>query len=456
MDHLLPLELHHHIFALVDDLDIPDLRETCRTFANVGLDYLLPQVEITFTRKSSDNLAQVVKHPTFGPRVKSLVYHIDALEPYRNKDEWLQAISDSLYLRDSWKSRMPAQNAPEREWRLYHRNHTKACSPEWRYTQKQLVTGYAAYKRLWAEQRDLRQKDFGIVDIKTMLAQLPNLKRITLSSYQEAFTGTHIFDETYKPTLVEAFGDAHYHNHCGVPQLLTLLHGLRSTTAKTTLENLDIGLISWKILQESDENFELMREIVRPLKVFRTAFVTSQLYDWEGPDGGENEPILEGDTECQAFLDEGRHLALLQSMPNLRVLALAFHSKELRHFDLVSTFRDSYWPHLREVRLHSYHSTDEDLLVFLKRHVQSLKVFDVADYRLLRGLWIDVFRDLRTTLHLEQFRCGRWLSNDTSPNDCWDFCGDPDGPISLRDLVEKFVLGDEDTTAEGVLKMKNA
>ncbi|CAO1596295.1 hypothetical protein XANCAGTX0491_000146 [Xanthoria calcicola] len=456
MDHLLPLELHHHIFALVDGSDIPNLRKTCRTFANVGLDYLLPEVEITFTRKSFEHLAQVVKHPILGRRVKSLIYHIDALKPHHNKDEWLREIGASLYTgmnSNSWKPCTPAQNAPEREWRLYRRNHTKACSPKWRFTGKQLATAHAAYKRLWAEQEDLRQDNFGIVDMKTIIAQLPNLKCIALSNYLEACTETNIVEETFKDTFVKAFGDEHYHNHCGVPQLLTLLHGLRSATANITLESLDMGWISWKILQESDENFELMREIFRPLKIFSMALVTSQLYHSEDPDGRDDEPILEGDTECQAFLDDGRHLVLLQSMSNLQVLALAFESMALSHFDLVSTFRDSYWPRLREVRLQSYQSTDEDLLEFLNRHVQTLKVVEVIQYRLLRGLWLDVFRGLRTTLDLVKFHCGGCLSNNSMPNDYWDFCRDLDGPISLGDLVETFVLGDEDTIAEDVLKM---
>lgn len=437
MDCSLPLELHHHIFALVDGSDVPNLREVCRTFADVGLDYLLPEVEITFTRKSFDHLAEVVKHPILGRRVKSLVYHIDVLKTHHSRDEWMRAIGGALDMC------------------------IKGWSPESRYTEKELAIGYATYEKTRAEQEDLRQEDlrqedFGIVDIMTMVAQLPNLKRITLSNFLEACTETDIVEETFEDTLVEACGDDHYDNHCGVPQLLTLLHGVRSATANITLETFNMGLVSWKILQESDENFELMREIFRPLKVFRMALCTSQHYGWRDPDARDDEPVLEGDAECQAFLDKGRHLALLQSMSNLLVLDLTFHSKELGGFDLVSTFGDSYWPNLREVNLQFYYSTDKDLLGFLYKHIKTLKVVHVVHYRLIRGLWLDVFRDLRTTLHLEKFRCGGWLSNDTMEGDYWDFCGDPDGPIPIEDLVEAYVLGEENTTAEDVLKIANA
>lgn len=427
MDYSLPLELHHYIFALVDRSDVPNLREVCKTFANVGLDYLLPEVEITFTRKSFQHLAEVVKHPILGRRVKSLVYHIDVVKTHKSSGEWMRGIGGALYI-----------------------GNPKACSPKLRYTEKELAIGYATYEKTRAEQEDLRQEDFGIVDIMTMVARLPNLKRITFSNFLGACT------ETVEDTFVGAFGNDHHYNHCGVPQLLTLLHGVRSATATITLENFNMDLVSWKILQESDENFELMREVFRPLKVFRMALSTSQNYGWQDPDESDDEPILEGDDECQAFLDEGRHLTLLQSMSNLQVLDLAFHSKELSDFDLVSTFGDSYRPNLREVNLQFYYSTDKDLLGFLYKHIKTLKVVHVVHYRLIRGLWLDVFRDLRTTLHLEKFDCGGWLSNDTMEGDYWNFCGNPKRPIPIRDMVEAYVLGEEKTTAEDVLKIANA
>ncbi|KAL8849728.1 MAG: hypothetical protein Q9221_005338 [Calogaya cf. arnoldii] len=457
----LPFELQCLIFGLVDRSDVPNLRRACKTFANIGLDYLLPEVEITFTRKSFDHLAEVVKHPILAHRVKSLVYHVDVLKEHRSKEEWMRAIAGTLDMGingNSWKPRMPHRDAPKREWRLYYRNVAKACDPEWRYTEKQLATGYATYEKLWAEQQVLRDEDFGLIAIEDMVAQLPNLKHITLSNFLDATCNeNNIVDKTFKDTLVEAFGDDHYYNDCGVPQLLSLLEAVRSATAANiTLESLNTGLISWEIFLESEENLDLMREIFRPLKVFKMALSTSQTYGWRDPGAHDDEDVVGGDIDCQALLEEGRHLTLIQSMSNLQVLELTFHSKELGNFGLVSAFRDTYWPNLREVHLHFYNSTDEDLLAFLNRHSKTLKVVDIVHHVLTRGLWIAVFRDLRTSLRLEKFRCGGWLSNDTLEGDYWDFCGDPDGPIPLRESVEAYVLGDEDTTAEDVLNVVNS
>ncbi len=136
----LPFELQHLIFALVDLSDVPNLRLACKTFANVGLDYLLPEVEITFSRKSFDRLAEIVKHPILSHRVKSLFYHIDVLREHYNWDEWMRAIGDKLLYGintvNSWMPRTPAFGAPKRDWRLYRRNRAKATSPEWLYTEK--------------------------------------------------------------------------------------------------------------------------------------------------------------------------------------------------------------------------------------------------------------------------------------------------------------------------------
>ncbi|KAL8914342.1 MAG: hypothetical protein Q9172_007102 [Xanthocarpia lactea] len=264
---LLPFELQHLIFTLVDRSDVPNLRLACKTFANVGLDYLLPEVEITFTRKSFDHLAEIVKHPILSQRVTSLFYHIDVLREHHDKDEWMRAIGDKLSFGintvNNWMHPRPTFDAPKRDWRLYRRNRAKAHSPEWIYTKKQLAVGYATYKKLWSEQHHLRQQDFGSAEIVVMVSQLPNLKHITLSNPLDATPKeNNTVGDTFKDTLLAAHGDENYEHHRGVPQLLSLFRGIHCATADIKLESLNTGLISWKILQEGDQNLQMMKDIL--------------------------------------------------------------------------------------------------------------------------------------------------------------------------------------------------
>ncbi|KAL8904187.1 MAG: hypothetical protein Q9171_007136 [Xanthocarpia ochracea] len=457
----LPFELQHLIFTLGDRSDVRNLRLACKTFANVGLDYLLPEVEITFTQKSFDHLAEIVKHPILSHRVKSLFYHIDLLREHHNGDEWMRAIGDKLLYGintvNRWMPPMPAFDAPKRDWRLYRRNRAKANSPEWVYTEKQLAVGYATYKKRWSEQHHLRQQDFGSAEIVAMVSQLPNLKHITLSNFLKATPkGNNTVGDTFEDTLLEAYGDENYEHHRGVPQLLSLFNGIHCATADIKLESLNTGLISWKILQEGDQNLEIMKDILRPLKFLKMALSTSQYYGWRDLDNPlDDEAVLDGDTDCQAFLDQGRHLAMIQPIPNLQVLDLTFHSKYPYRFNLVSTFGDCYWPCLREIHLHSYYSDDKYLLDILGRHAETLKVVHITHYELLEGLWPDVFRALRTNLHLEEFYCDGRFYNGSTDSDSWDFFVGSERHIS-RESIAAYVLGYDSTILEDMLKIANA
>ncbi|KAL8859649.1 MAG: hypothetical protein Q9178_003763 [Gyalolechia marmorata] len=457
----LPFELQHLIFALVDRSDVRNLRLACKTLAHVGLDYLLPEVEITFTRKSFDHLAEIVRHPILSHRLKSLVYHIDVLREHHDKDEWMQAIGDRLLFGintfNSWMPPRPASDAPKRDWRLYRRNRAKAFSPEWIYTEKQLAVGYATYKRVWSEQHHLRQQDFGSAEIMAMVSQLPNLKHITLSNFLDAIPkDNNTVGDTLEGTLLEAFGDENYEHHCGVPQLLSLFHGIHLATADIKLESLNMGMISWKILQERDHNLAIMKEILRPLKLLKMGLSTSQNYGWHALGDFDDEAALDGNTDCQAFLNEGRLPAMIKPIPNLQVLDLTFHSTDWCKFDLISTFGDCYWPCLREIHLHLYYSDDKNLLDVLGRHAETLKVVHMQHYRLLRGLWPEVFCSLRTNFHLEEFFCWGLLTNSSTVSDHWDFCGGSDRQKSIRESIAAYVRGDDSTTFEDVLKIANA
>ncbi|KAL8665867.1 MAG: hypothetical protein Q9168_007617 [Polycauliona sp. 1 TL-2023] len=82
----LPAELQHAVFASIEKGDVPNLRLTCKSLADVGRDYLVSEMELLFTRQSFDRLSNIVKH--MGYHVKSFTYHVDLLKQYRDQDEY--------------------------------------------------------------------------------------------------------------------------------------------------------------------------------------------------------------------------------------------------------------------------------------------------------------------------------------------------------------------------------
>ncbi|KAL8773648.1 MAG: hypothetical protein Q9209_001414 [Squamulea sp. 1 TL-2023] len=458
--HHLPPELQHLIFELVNYSDISNLRLVCRTFASVGLDHLLPEVELTFTRKSFDRVAEIARHPGLRHCVKSLIYYIDTLPPHSDQFGWFQLVRRVIWLQRSGYRLLPlrpAESASEREWRLYRRNYDKWMSLEWWYTKKQLAQGFAAYEKLWYQQDRLRTKDHARSQVIEIVTRLPNLRHITLSNFAE-FSASNIVGRTFEDTLLEVSGDEHYHNHCGVPQLLSLLSAINVATADIKIDSLDIGIISWKILQESDQNLELVMEIFRTLKQLKMVLCTSQhyyRYNWQAMDDDiEDEQSVEDDRECQAFLDTGRHLKLLQATSRLQSLYLSIQSNRPHNFSLVSVFGNTHWPHLREIKLHCLCAVGGTLVDFLTRHAQTLRILHFQDFTLLQGLWIDVFQGMRTSLHLDKFITEGFLESDENEADYFDCTGCPDLRIAGRDRLEAYVLGDKSVTVEELRRLQ--
>ncbi|KAL8877382.1 MAG: hypothetical protein Q9192_008678, partial [Flavoplaca navasiana] len=84
----LPPELLHMVFKLVDDKDIPSLRLTCRSFAEVGLDYQFKEPQIRFTQESLNRMLDLSADPKLRLRIKALLYKVDCLKKYDNISDW--------------------------------------------------------------------------------------------------------------------------------------------------------------------------------------------------------------------------------------------------------------------------------------------------------------------------------------------------------------------------------
>ncbi|KAL8815430.1 MAG: hypothetical protein Q9223_005427 [Gallowayella weberi] len=412
------------------------------------MEYLLPVAQLLFTRQSFDRLFKVSQHPILGRCVKSLVYRVDLLRQHFDKDEYVRGLAREMSLNvfntgPEWAGPKPPPHASDRDWRLYERNRLRATNPKVRYTARQLSLGWVAYEKLWLEQKHLRDASYGEKEIMATLAHFPNLKHITLSNFHDACEESAYFEATYKHTLMPVSGDEGYGESSGMPQLLSLIRALDRTS--TVLESLKAGLVSWHVLDAEDEDFELMKNVFHALKSLTMGFQINQEYEWQDPDEHRFDRDGEDEEECQDFLAQGRHLELLRSMPNLCVVDLAFHSYDLYFFDIEPVYKDIHWSHLRDLSLSFYRGTDQNLLDVLQRHAGTLKILRLSNYSLAKGLWLHTFREIRTSLKLEQVELKGWLQNEEyHPKDSWDVTNwSLDEAPSQKDNIESYVLGSE-------------
>ncbi|KAL8685196.1 MAG: hypothetical protein Q9218_007910, partial [Villophora microphyllina] len=356
----LPPELLRLIFAIIPTKDIPNLRLSCKNLATIGLEFLVPEAQLLFTRKSFDRLQEISQHPILSRRVTSFLYCIDSLKQHFDKREYVRAVADSLSISSydrgpNWVGPMPSSDASDRERRRYARNVARGADPESRYTRHQLTQGWEAYKQLYAEQDVLRKATYGTEEIIDMVARLPHLKNITISNFNEIYDENIYFEKTYKDTLLQVSGDYGFAEYSGEPQLFSVIRALHQ--ARITLESFEAIIVSWHILEAKGERLEMLQSVLGSLKKLKLCFYTSQSYEWHHPD--DYDDLIDEGEECAQVLERGQHHKMLRSMPHLEVVDLSIESREFGLSDFVSVFGNVHWPHLRKISLNILVGTED-------------------------------------------------------------------------------------------------
>ncbi|KAL8734577.1 MAG: hypothetical protein Q9166_001477 [cf. Caloplaca sp. 2 TL-2023] len=395
MDRLAP-EIQHMIFTAAETTDTPNLRLTCKTLAAVGLEYLLPEVELLFTPKSFDRLVRIAEHPQLRHHVKSLVYRVDCLISCEDKTDWYLQIPHSAYLLWSHETSVFEPEPPKivsgTGWRDWHMNLSNSSLPV--STQMQLEKAWCGYQAVWQEQQSLRDSEFGQATVRKMMANLPNLKRIALSNFFDITDedmgksqNSPAFVRTYRHVLADACGDEGFDHYSGVPQLMSLLRGIDGTTI--VIESLSLGMVDWHYFEEEDV-VSLATRALQRLK-------TLKMWMWMPRDA----PI-----EGAELARRGRALAFLRSLPCLQVIDIAFdaYANGRERIDLGTVFADMKWPNLRKVSFDFLSTGQKDLIDFFERHAKTLRAVRLLYIELRHGYWPQVFKTMRDMLQLDDFK----------------------------------------------------
>ncbi|KAI4107892.1 MAG: hypothetical protein LQ339_002502 [Xanthoria mediterranea] len=182
--------------------------------------------------------------------------------------------------------------------------------------------------------------------------------------------------------------------------------------AKTTLQSFNL-CCDWRNLNAQDKDHNLMARAVSTLEVFQISVATSM--------EDRIDPRAPFDA-CIELFERGWLLGLVRLMPCLQVLNLSFgtYHPVFPKVRLKSIVGDTFWSALREVALESLHSTAEDLLGFFERHAETLRAVKLDRFKLVQGMWSNVFIEMRNMLKLGECTF-RYLWNTTRLMDNWSF-----------------------------------
>ena len=88
MSGYLPPELWHHICSILAPQDVKSLRLVNRSLASIGLEHLIDEVNVIFSRASMERLASISGHPFLRRCVRSIRISVQIL-PKLDRQEWV-------------------------------------------------------------------------------------------------------------------------------------------------------------------------------------------------------------------------------------------------------------------------------------------------------------------------------------------------------------------------------
>jgi hypothetical protein len=400
MNNLAP-ELLHMVCGHLQYWDVPAFRLINRDCASVGLEYLVPSVEIhlhrnSFKAHSFSRLRDISSHPVMSKNVRKLYYDFHAVDsPMKDFASWKAGAIGAL--KDPNASRLNSQmfeNIPVR-------------------TRREFELCYSWYQIIMREQAYYLDENMDFHVLRHAIPNLTNLKKIIINTY----------DQLYRSDLYDRIGPWHYtlgefpHNEIkppGVRQLDSLL--LAVASSKIKLRKLRAGLLSWSWF--CSPLFVSQRDqITRACESLTSLhLVMSCLGDQHH---GEQAP------ECYQFLSKsGAIRSFLAKLRHLESLKLKFDRTNIwggRRFParLSHLIEDGFvWPKLKKLELGGFQTSEPRLFRLLEAHASTLRVFGLqVEVQLdAGGSWYSLLHGMKSMLKLEETRIHGTLETRPSVN----------------------------------------
>ncbi len=384
-----PPEIAGLICYFSKEEDVPNLRLVSKFWNNIATPFLLRHVNLVFKPESLQRLLDISRHPVISKQITSLYYEPNTLDEYTTQHAWEMHVYDCNYMED-FEARpvLPAFDASERERRAYRRNVTKIREkPRHNYSKGYLAKAYKEYSQMYAEQEDLRNRDYGLKDLSDAMSRLPNLSEICMNYSWAICPRPKGAKNAFAAGLVNAGGD-----YCGIPFMRSMLLAVHG--AGLELGTLQLGSVDWKFLKQSDRVLERMKTALHGLTTLELAITTG--LDESGNEIGVEIPI------CRKYVSRNAKLAeFLAAAPNLKDLTIGFDWNEPSSpAELNQIFGSTTWPCLESIALENIDAASETLSRFFEKHASTLKHVAMKHMRLQEGTWVETLERMKKALNL--------------------------------------------------------
>ena len=339
----LPLELLHEVFVYLKPSEAAGLRLLSKGLANVGIQYLVPEVHLIVKQDSLDRLQEISEHPVVSQHVTSFWYEADRLYD-KCFHIWEQGVRSEEWIKNALEASSiapPGPRASRRELRAYRRAKYSSRTPRHRYTQSQLETHFATFQALISQQARILGSTFHMDRIKQALSRCSRIKEVFMST--EGFNRPRGPGQLRHNPFAEGhswvFGDEGHDLPCGLPQTCALLLG--AFDAGLQLEKISCGSVNWQLLQLSSEEISKIKSVFRSVRQLDLYFST-------GVSDDDDDSWLAGPSfeipECKRYLKQtGRLKELVTAAPDLTSLSVGFDRGQpysATELECIGTFRE--------------------------------------------------------------------------------------------------------------------
>ena len=431
----LPTEISNSICHLIDEKDILNLRLASKFWNNIATFFFPRNVNLVFKPESFRRILEISRHPVISKQVTSLYYQPNILDEYVSQEKWEKRIAYSGYPRNF--ERCPGPDASERSLRCWRRNLTKYRARHLhRYSRGYVKKAYKGYTQRYAEQEDLRNRNYGLKELSNALSHFPNLSEICLNHGRAIYEPPIGFRDLFAGGLLSAGED-----YCGIPFMRSLLHAIQE--ADVALNELQISSVDWRFLQQSGDAWVHMKSALRHLTILELEISTA-MEDHRDGDFGVEIPT------CRRYLDNNTNKLpdFLAAARNLKHLKISFQWHEpCCPAELEQVFGNVTWPCLESIILEYIDATSVNLDRFFRKHASTLKHLSMETVCLQKGNWPKTLERMNKVLNLKSADFRGYLLGEY-PSQRWRL--EPDALTELgymrsqgirtRKAVEEFLV----------------
>lgn len=185
----LPPELINTICTQLEPTDVASFRLLCRSAADIGLRYLVPEAQLIIKPSSFSRLDEMSRNPVVGQNIRCLLFHCDLMSHHLDIASWEDFLVPTNLSIASWEQSLVHQTQQNRS---VNRAAPCICTPNERRKPRmygkpgfeKFEAAYGDYKRPVCERKQVAEVDYWVKDMGVVLSRMPNLKRLRTTSQQ--------------------------------------------------------------------------------------------------------------------------------------------------------------------------------------------------------------------------------------------------------------------------------